>query len=278
MGSDATNTSTLFGLCSWTLGLEDIEKILEATKRFGLDGLQFHGDHASHDPRTLKAAAAQRGLQLFAIDPIRCKPEHDQANADQGVAYYRKVVDFAEQAGCRAVTVHGLGYWCQDASDRPGALTHLVGGLQALCEYAGPKGIRILWEMCNRYEVPMARTCREGRQLKSLVQRENFALILDSFHMNIEDRDGTSEITATGPDIAIYHVSDSNRGGIGSGHIDFAAHHQALRAVGFRSPVMLEFVLPGRGPHTPPEAANDWVALELEFTRSLAQWRKFDAS
>lgn len=271
-------TSTQFGLCSWTLGHEDPAEIMQLTRAMGLDGLQFHGDHTSHDPAAVRAAADAAGLIIFAIDPIGCAPRSDDiADAKHGVDYYTRVIDFAAAMGCDTVTVHGLAFWCQDQDDRSGALQRLVASLQQLCDHAATAGIRLLWEMCNRYEAPMVRASHEGRSLHAQVERDNFALILDSFHMNIEDRDPVAEIEATGKAIAIYHVSDSNRSGIGSGHVDFRSQHRALRAAGFNSPVMLEFVLPGLGPHTPPETEAQWQALHAEFKRSLQAWRGYDA-
>ena len=265
-----------FGICSWTLGSEDPNDIMKQIAELGLDGLQFHGDHRTHCARDVAIAARAHGLKIYAIDPANSGPvEGDIASAENGIAYFKQVIAFAKDAGSDTVTVHGLGTWIANCADRTGAFQRLVSALQVLCDHASIHGVRLLWEPCNRYEMPMVRSTAEGRRLHNSVNRPNFGLILDSFHMNIEDRCPVDEIKASGDRIAIYHVSDSNRGGIGVGHVDFKAHHDALASVGFHGPIMLEFVLPHLCPHTPPSSSGDRREFAKQCHDSLDIGRSF---
>ena len=268
-----------FGICTWTLGIEEPQALMAKVLALGLTTVQFHGDHATHDPLEVKQAAHTHGVSIFAIDPMGCRPKPgDTVDANHGLAYYRGVLDFARETGTDVVTAHGLGTWCCDEKDRAGAFEKLVTALQTLCDDAAESGIRILWEMCNRYELPMVRTCREGRELSARVSRTNFGLIIDSFHMNIEERDPVAEIRETGEDVSMYHISDSDRGGIGSGHVDFKAQHAELRAMGYEAPVMVEFVLRELCPTTPPGTPDEWLRMHEAISTTIATWREFDGS
>lgn len=265
------------GLCSWTLGLTDVHELMARCAEFGMDGLQFSGDHRSDDPHVLKQAAEQHGLTLFAIDPINSKPDDDsQKGVDGAMGYYIRVIDFAWEAGCKVVTVHGLAFWLADPDDSDTAYTQLVEACQRLAAHAEKRGIRLLWEMCNRYEVPMVRRAAEGVQLVRDVGASNLGLILDSFHMNIEERDMLEPISACAGLLDIYHISDSDRGGIGSGHIDFRAQFDALKATGFDGPVMGEFVLRELAPTTPPSTPDEWKRMAEALRHTRAQWEAWE--
>jgi len=122
--------------------------------------------------------------------------------------------------------------------------------------------------------VPVLRRVTEWEALFLQVDKANFQLILDSFHMNMEEPDplvAISQCTA----LAMYHISDSNRAGIDSGNINFSEQFAALAKRGYHAPVMLELVLPTLTPNTPPANEQQWQALEAEFATSMARWREF---
>jgi sugar phosphate isomerase/epimerase len=70
----------------------------------------------------------------------------------------------------------------------------------------------------------------------------NFGLLLDTFHMNIEEADITGSIRAGGDRIFHFHVADSNRLPPGAGHLDFKAILSALKATGYQGWVSGEFL------------------------------------
>jgi sugar phosphate isomerase/epimerase len=74
------------------------------------------------------------------------------------------------------------------------------------------------------------------------VGAENFGLLLDTFHMNIEEPSIESSIRACGDRIFHFHVADSNRWHPGAGHLDFASILSALRETGYGGYVSGEFM------------------------------------
>lgn len=264
----------LLGICTWTLGIDEPEAMISKARELGLDGIQFCGTPSQYDAHELRALAHAQGMQIFAIDPFDCAPEDPtQATAEGAIAFYRQAIDFARDAGAPWVTLQGLSAWTQNCENENAAWERLVSCIRTLETYATSQDIRLVYEVVNRYEVPMIRTFDECMRLLSDVGSSRIGILLDSFHMNIDETDPCAVIRRCGSRLASYHISDSNRGGIGSGHIDYLAQHRALQDIGFDGPVMVEIVLPHLTPTTTPRNSEERSRLDEEIRRSVRIWR-----
>ncbi len=116
-------------------------------------------------------------------------------------------------------------------------------------------------EPLNRYETPLINTAREALEFLDLVGADNLGLLLDTFHMNIEEPSIEESIRMCGRRIFHFHVADSNRWYPGAGHLDFRAILSTLLATGYQGFVSGEFM-------AQPEA--DLAARKAaEFLRGL---------
>jgi sugar phosphate isomerase/epimerase len=97
-------------------------------------------------------------------------------------------------------------------------------------------------EPINRYETMLIKTTAQGLYLLERVVADNFGLLLDTFHMNIEEPDIQASIRRCGPHIFHFHVADSNRWYPGAGHLDFRAILKTLFATGYPGWVSGEFL------------------------------------
>lgn len=264
------------GICSWTLGLDHDPRALAAEcANLGLDGLQYSGDHRSGPTAAeVRRAADDHGLTLFAIDPFKAAPaEPGQASAEAAIAYFRRVIDFAAEAGAPWVTLQGLGSWVRNCDDADAAWARLVECSNALGEHAAKANIALVYETLNRFESPVVRTAAAAEQLRAAVAGPELGIVLDSFHMNIEEHDPEAVLANHADALCSYHISDSNRGGIGAGHIDFGAQRRVLDKIDFTGPIMIEVVLPENAPTTPPINDDQWTALREQIRYSLDFWR-----
>ena len=130
---------------------------------------------------------------------------------------------------------------------RPGtsqeqAMDWLVGALRESCAAAAPHGVRIALEPINRYETSLINNAQQGMELLARVGADNMGLLLDTFHMNIEDAVMEESIRACSDRIFHFHVADSNRWYPGAGHIDFRSLLDALYATGYHGYVSGEFM------------------------------------
>jgi sugar phosphate isomerase/epimerase len=122
------------------------------------------------------------------------------------------------------------------------AMDWLVEALGECSAAARPHGIRLALEPINRYETTLINNAAQGLDLIGRVGANNFGLLLDTFHMNIEEVNIESSIRACGERIFHFHVADSNRWHPGAGHLDFASLLKALYATGYEGWVSGEFL------------------------------------
>lgn len=118
----------------------------------------------------------------------------------------------------------------------------MVDALKECCEAAGRSGVRLALEPLNRYETTLINTVEEGLALIDEVGAPNLGLLLDTFHMNIEEPSIEGSVAACGKHILHFHVADSNRWHPGAGHLDFASILKALQATGYQGWVSGEFM------------------------------------
>lgn len=118
----------------------------------------------------------------------------------------------------------------------------LVEAIQQCAEAAEGTGVRFALEPMNRYETDLIHTASEGLELIERVGKDNFGLLLDTFHMNIEEADIGESIRICGERIFHFHVADSNRWHPGAGHLDFGAILDVLGTTGYRGFVSGEFL------------------------------------
>jgi len=122
------------------------------------------------------------------------------------------------------------------------AMGWLVEALQECCQAASQQGVRLALEPINRYETSLINSVGEGLELIKSVGADNFGLLLDTFHMNIEEPKLETSMRACGSRIFHFHVADSNRWYPGAGHLNFAAIIQTLADLGYTGFISGEFM------------------------------------
>lgn len=126
--------------------------------------------------------------------------------------------------------------------DHDQAMNWLVEALQACSAAAEPAGVRLALEPINRYETTLINNVADGLDLIRRVGAGNFGLLLDTFHMNIEEPSIEGSIRQAGDRIFHFHVADSNRWYPGAGHLDFPRLLETLFDTGYAGFVSGEFL------------------------------------
>ena len=114
--------------------------------------------------------------------------------------------------------------------------------LRECLELAAPAGVRLAFEPLNRYETDLINTATQGLDLVERIGSANLGLLLDTFHMNIEETAIEESIRKCGKQTFHFHVADSNRRYAGGGHIDFKSILAALYGTGYLGWVSGEFM------------------------------------
>lgn len=143
------------------------------------------------------------------------------------------------------------------------AIGWLVEALVKCCRAAAKEGVRLALEPINRYETTLINTVSQGMALVSSVSEDNFGLLLDTFHMNIEEPQIETSIRACGSRIFHFHVADSNRWYPGNGHIDFKSVLSSLIEAGYDGYVSGEFL--------PQPTADEAAIKSIAFLKPLLE-------
>jgi 5-keto-L-gluconate epimerase len=243
----------------------DLETNLKRIAALGYDGVEL----AIRDPKLVDLDELERMVRFYrlsvpAIGTGQAWGEESLSFTDPNPQVRRLAIERikshipgAVQFG--AIIIVGLIRGIvKPGVDRAQAMKWLV---EALCECssaARPQGIRLALEPINRYETTLINNAAEGLELIERVGAGNFGLLLDTFHMNIEEADIEASIQQCGAHIFHLHVADSNRWYPGAGHLDFKSILKTLFAAGYSGWVSGEFL-----PKPDPQIAAERNIAEL---------------
>ena len=117
-----------------------------------------------------------------------------------------------------------------------------VDNLRRCALFAGDLGVNLLLEPINRYETNFINLAQEGVELIEAIGHPCVKLLLDTFHMNIEEIDPCLTIRKSSKHLGYVHLSDNNRHAPGQGHINFPAIFEALADIGYQGFITAEIL------------------------------------
>lgn len=192
------------------------------------------------------------GLALVHPDPAVC-----------GVALHRvqEIIQLAGALGPGTMVnigrVRGRLDWLE--AGVVAARRNAIQVFRTLADFAESCNVRIALEPCNRYEVDFVHTTRDALEVVAEVERPNFGLMLDLFHMNIEDPSIEGAFDEARETLWHVHVADSNRLAPGQGHLDFPKIISALHEAGYDGYLSAE-LLPLPDPDTAARLTAEYLS------------------
>lgn len=109
-----------------------------------------------------------------------------------------------------------------------------------IAEYAKEKGVNIGIEPINRYESYVCNTAKNVLDLIEKTEKDNLFLHLDTFHMNIEENNFYDPIILAGKKLKHVHITESHRGMLGEGTVNWNELFKALKEINFEGNLVLE--------------------------------------
>ena len=123
--------------------------------------------------------------------------------------------------------------------------------LRQVADYAGERGVRLALEPLNRFETDLVNTVEQGLDLCHQTGRDNVGLMLDTFHMNIEEKSISAAMALAGDRLFHMQVAENDRGTPGRGHVPWEEVLGALDAAGLQR-AHTHRVLPAHGGRNRP--------------------------
>jgi D-psicose/D-tagatose/L-ribulose 3-epimerase len=124
--------------------------------------------------------------------------------------------------------------------DRLRRVEQVISGLRAAGRRAADAGVRLAVEPLNRFETDFLSTVTQGLDLVRQVDSPAVGLLLDTFHMNMEEPSLPQAILEAAGHIVHFQANENHRGFVGQGHIDWPEVARALARVGYAGPITLE--------------------------------------
>ena len=110
----------------------------------------------------------------------------------------------------------------------------------SVADYAKEKDVNIAVEPINRYESYVCNTAENVLELIEKTGKDNLFLHLDTFHMNIEENNFRDPILLANQKLKHIHVTESHRGMLGEGTVNWNQFFDALREINFEGNLVLE--------------------------------------
>jgi D-psicose/D-tagatose/L-ribulose 3-epimerase len=217
-------------------------------KKWGFDTVEIPVENPSHiDPALVKRELDKAGLVCGSV--CACMgPDRDLRGTPEaqatGLNYMRALLDQMVTLDCPSLI--GPVYSAVGRADAvpPDEYKEqwktVVKHLKTLTKYAQERGRQICLEPLNRFETDFINTCDQGLRMVKAVGSPALRLHLDTFHMNIEEKNQAAAIRKAGRQLGHFHACGSDRGTPGNDHIDWKPIAAALKAVGYKGDVVIE--------------------------------------
>jgi D-psicose/D-tagatose/L-ribulose 3-epimerase len=266
----------MLGVCTWTFGDLPLADVALRLADLQFSGVELLGDLSRYSAAEAAAVLQAHGLQIFSLTPDNVDLAHpDTAVRQQAVDYYFQLLDFAAELGGPLISVHGFVGRVSPLSTMDEEMGLLETAVDQVAQRAQKHNLRLVFEVLNRYESCFINTAAEALVFVERLAMKNVGVLLDAYHMNIEEQDAAGAIRHVGDRLWLYHVADSNRQAIGRGHTRFGDHLSALADIGYQGPIIFECTAPGPNPFTPikNEHSLSWLETYLRESRDWFQER-----
>jgi D-psicose/D-tagatose/L-ribulose 3-epimerase len=181
---------------------------------------------------------------VAAMGPDRDLIHPEKEIRDNGVKYVRHCIEATQAVG--ATNLAGPLYsavgrvWQSTPEERERDTELLVEQLRGLAEYAADHGVVMCLEPLNRFETSFINLASQLLDVLDRVGHPACQAMLDTFHMNIEEKSLGDAIRSVGPRLRHFHSCENDRGAPGTGHVPWPEVATALKDINYDGPVVIE--------------------------------------
>ncbi len=226
-------------------GPDEARKAIESTQEAGYDLIEI----PVLDPSTVDVADTARVLESVGIEAtcsLGLSFDADISSDDpevvaRGAELLDDALSVARDLGSPylvGVIAAALGKY-----DRPPTALgweNCRTSLRNLAERAAASDMTLGIEVVNRYDSNLINTAAQALQMIDEIGAPNVVVHLDSYQMNIEEEDYRKPVLAAGDKLGYVHISESHRGYLGTGTVDFDTFFATLREIGYAGPIVFE--------------------------------------
>lgn len=237
----------------WTspFSTESIE-LFPKIKEMGYDVVEI----PIEDPELIDVKKVRAALKENELEPVVCGAfgtardltSDDHSYQQNGMDYIASCLDICQSLG--ADFFAGPMYSAVgkarlvSAEQKKKEWDRAVMNLRKVCDLAASKGLEIALEPLNRFESDLVNTAEDVMRLIKDINHPAAKVLLDGFHMNIEEVDVEKAIVLAGDKLLHLQVSENYRGTPGTGQTRWDAYWKGLNAIGYKGVVSIESFTP----------------------------------
>ncbi|HEX5667200.1 MAG TPA: sugar phosphate isomerase/epimerase family protein [Chitinophagaceae bacterium] len=245
-----------FGASTWLwtspFKTGSIDEIFSKVSAMGFDAVEI----AVEDPALIDITVLKGALEKFGLIPVICGafgPSRDLTHEDELV--HRNCFEYIEACFdiCTAVGAKFLAGPMYSAvgkarmipaDQRKKEWNLAVKNIRKVCEMASVRGLTVALEPLNRFESDLINNVDDVLRLIKEVDHPAARIVLDGFHMNIEERDVVQAITKAGDYLIHMQVSENYRGTPGTGQTRWEDYRKGLELINYQGVVSIESFTP----------------------------------
>lgn len=211
----------------------------------------------------LKVSGIATG-QACLFDQL-CLSGFQPAQRQKTIEHLQRITDFALEIGARTIIIGGIrGQLTGVNKEFENSYQLGVEAIRKCAEYTHDNHVQLVLEAINRYETNWIHTAAEGLRVLELVGISSVKMLLDTFHMNIEEASIVDALKTTGEKLGYMHFADNTRHTPGQGQTNFPNILKTLAQINYTGPIITE-ALPLPDDKTAVEkTAAFWKNMESE--------------
>lgn len=256
-------------------------RLFKQIKRWGFDTVELPIEDPAHiDPAHVKRELDKADLACGSICACMARDRDLRGTLRQqkiGLDYLKRLLDQMVVLDCPSLI--GPVYSATGRADAVPRVEYqrqwktVVRHLKTLSDHGAARGQQICLEPLNRFETDFINTCDQALRMVNDVGSPALKVQLDTFHMNIEEKNQAEAIRKAGKLLGHLHACGCDRGTPGNDHIDWRGIAQALRDIGYQGDVVIE----GFGMHVKliARAAAIWRQIEPSHQEIATKGLKF---
>ncbi len=235
----------------------DHKKYIKKAAEIGFDVLEFQAqpllEMTDEHIRDLRKTADEYGIELTYSLGLDRNYDVSSLNEDirkGGVKYLQNIIRKMHVGG--GTLLSGVSYAGWGTPDDMGDSkmpywNQSVKSMKEIIKVAEECGVTYCVEAVNRFETCLINTAKEALAYIEEIDSKNIGVLLDTYHMNIEEDSLGDAIRLVGADrLKSFHTGDNNRRAPGRGHIDWDEVFGALAEIGYKGRIVSEpFVMQG---------------------------------
>ncbi len=231
---------------SWAV---DYEKYIKKAADIGFDVLEFQAQPLLNfsDARLaeIKACADANGIELtysLGLDKKYDISSYDSTVRKGGIKYLTDIMTQVHKMDGRIISgVSYAGWGVPDYDfEKEKLVENSVNSMRELSKVAEEYDITYGIEAVNRFEGVVINTAKEAVAYVDAVDSKKVGVLLDTYHMNIEENNIGEAIRYTGDKLVGVHTGENNRVAPGKGHLDWNEIFGALKEIGFKGRIVSE--------------------------------------